>query len=240
MLTETAEYKLPLGSMDGLAMALSLTTDRFKELLEASFELNLLTTDGDCFFSPSLTRRKANWEQRRSKLAANAKQSRSKSEAKAKQNLSKVEANGDFTPSPLGSPLPLSLSPSLLAEEIQGSEEIVVQERAPAMLTRGAPYENPDTRGNERKPHPKFPKIWLSELEISSLEKRFDKVGLRKEFWEQCYANVEQWFTDTAKGRKEYSKSSNHMRRVANWGLTAALKLQRESDYAKQATARLR
>lgn len=111
---------------------------------------------------------------------------------------------------------------------------------APKVLSGVPHFRRPDSRGNPRSPHPKFPALWFSELELKSLNTRFEKVGLRQEFREQAFANVEQWFTDATKGRKEYPKSTNHMRRVANWGVSGALKLQRESDYAKQATARLK
>ena len=109
---------------------------------------------------------------------------------------------------------------------------------------RGKPrvelFKQPDARGNERKPHSKFPTLWFSELELSSIEKKFERAGLLREFWDHAFMKVEQWFSETTKGLKQYPLSSNHMRRVTDWGLKAALELQRASDSAKLTHGRLR
>lgn len=101
-------------------------------------------------------------------------------------------------------------------------------------------FQGNDARGNPRAPHPNFPKLWFSELELASAKKRFDRAGLLPEFQDLAFMKVEQWFTDTVKGRKEYPKSSNHFRRVIDWGIKSALENQRASDSAKTAHARLK
>ena len=126
-------------------------------------------------------------------------------------------------------------SRSLLEVEVEVEQE---GESEGGIAPGVRPYQTPDARGNPRFSHPRFPKLWFSELELSSLYKKFERAGLRADFQDQAFVNVEQWFTDTGKGRREYPKSSNHMRRVSSWGLSEALRLQRESDYAKVATAR--
>lgn len=235
MLRVAADYKLLFEHCEGFAVSINVTTERFNELLDAALKLHLFESDdGRSFFSPSLLRRMKKYESKCAALRANAKQMLSKCRANAEQMLS----NGEDLPSPSVLPLPLFVSSSLLQEEIQGSGDTVVQ--PPGAKKKNRAYQSLDARGNERTPHPKFSKLWLSRLEISSLEKRFEKAGLRPEWRESAYMVVEQWFTDTAKGRREYPQSSNHMRRVGGWGLKTALEMQRTSDSAKRATASLR
>lgn len=106
---------------------------------------------------------------------------------------------------------------------------------------RGKPgFQGPDDRGNERAQHPKFPHLWFSELELKTIEKKLTEAGLLKNNHLHAFMKVEQWFCETTKGRNAHAKSSNHMRRVLDWGLKAALELQRTSDSAKLANGRLR
>lgn len=102
------------------------------------------------------------------------------------------------------------------------------------------PFQVPDGRGNPRKQHPKFPTLFFSDLELETIDKRLTRAGLLKENHLHAFMKVEQWFQETPKGRKAYPSSSNHMRRVCDWGLKAALELQRASDSAKLANGRLR
>ena len=218
MLREATGYKLSRHDSEGLAMSLNLDTPKFVELLDAATEFCLFEQDGHLFYSPSLLRRMETFDNKRAQLRQNALQRYCKSSANAEQNLNINLIQDPEDPDP------------------EESEKILVQKR-PSVLEA---FKNPDARKNPRAPHPKFPLLWFSELELAAITSRFKKSALRDEYHEQAFATVEQWFTDTTAGRKEYKRSSNHMRRVTNWGLKAALQLQREADYARKAESRLR
>ena len=210
LMREASDYKLHERFTAGYALSLGLEPEMFGSLLGGCVDSGLLCTENGAIWSPSFLLRMQVYDLKRQKLRANALQKQSKSSANV----------------------------YIEQEQEQESNEGECERETEQLKLR--PFQQPDARGNPRKQHPKFPALFFSDLEIETIESRLTKSGLLKENHLHAYMKVEQWFLETPKGRKAYPGSSNHMRRVIDWGLKAALELQRSSDSAKLANGRLR
>lgn len=93
MLREANAYQLQTNCSAGFALALGITGERFTELLQRAVAVGLFTQNETHFWSPSLLRRMAHYDNKRARLRANALQKQTNCKPIAKQKRSKSSAN---------------------------------------------------------------------------------------------------------------------------------------------------
>lgn len=84
-------------------------------------------------------------------------------------------------------------------------------------------YQQPDRAGNERKALPGFRHIHLSPAEIQKFKSECDRLELSAELRKFAVEKVDVWLEENP---KKLAASSEHLTRILDWGIKAALEKQ--------------